>query len=118
MAKATVQAALGPVCIKRLSPKSTDEERQHADIVLMVCILSIVVTAPIGAILISISGPRLLTKTKQAPPTEGLLFHLSLPLTLIPYFFQYIRMFYVVEQRKVSTSKTFYIIFFLLHYYY
>lgn len=115
MAKATVQAALGPVCLKRLSPNNTDEERQHADIVLMVCILSIVVTAPIGAILISISGPRLLTKTKQAPPTEGLLFHLSLCLSF--HICSYIRMFYVVEQRKVSTSKTFYIIFFLLHYY-
>lgn len=71
MAKATVQAALGPVMLKRITDDSSDEEKHYADIILMVCILSIVVTAPIGAILISITGPRLLTKTKQAPPTEG-----------------------------------------------
>lgn len=72
MAKATVQAALGPVMLKRLSPHSTDKERYYADTVMMICILSIVVTAPIGAFLISITGPRLLTKTKQAIPTEGI----------------------------------------------
>lgn len=74
MAKATVQAALGPVAIKRLTSNNTEEERHYADIILMVCILSIVVTAPIGAILISITGTRLLTKTKQLPPTEGISF--------------------------------------------
>lgn len=31
---------------------------------MMVCILSIMITAPTGAILIALSGPRLLTKTK------------------------------------------------------
>lgn len=72
MAKATVQAALGPVCLKRLNESNTPEERHYAEVILMVCILSIVVTAPIGAILISILGPRLLTKTKQLPPTEGM----------------------------------------------
>lgn len=72
MAKATVQAALGPVCFKRLTDSNTPEERRYAELMLTVCILSIVVTAPIGAILISISGPKLLTKTKQLPPTEGL----------------------------------------------
>lgn len=30
----------------------------------MICVLSIMLTAPTGAILITISGPRLLTKTK------------------------------------------------------
>lgn len=71
MAKATVQAALGPVCLKRLTDSNTPEEEHYANLILMICILSIVVTAPIGAILISISGPRLLTKTKQMPPCEG-----------------------------------------------
>lgn len=71
MAKATVQAALGPVASRRITDSNTEEEKNFAEIMLMVCILSIVVTAPIGAILISISGPRLLTKTKQLPPTEG-----------------------------------------------
>lgn len=73
MAKATVQAALGPVALRKLAndPNTTDEQKHYAEIVLMICVLSIVLTAPIGAILISISGTRLLTKTKQMPPTEG-----------------------------------------------
>lgn len=73
MAKATVQAALGPVALKRLAedPNSTDEDKRLAEIVLTICVLSIVVTAPIGAILISISGTKLLTKTKQLHVVEG-----------------------------------------------
>lgn len=71
MAKATVQAALGPVMLRRITSENSDEERNYAEIILMVCIISIVVTAPIGAILITLTGPRLLTKTKQLPSTEG-----------------------------------------------
>lgn len=69
MAKATVQAALGPVALKHLS--ADDPDRHYAEIVLMVCILSIVLTAPTGAILISITGTKLLTKTKQPQNVEG-----------------------------------------------
>ncbi|TDG45673.1 hypothetical protein AWZ03_007948 [Drosophila navojoa] len=65
MAKATVQAALGPVALRHLNEKSTDDERNWAQIVQAVCILSILLTAPLGAILISVTGPRMLTKTKQ-----------------------------------------------------
>lgn len=74
MAKATVQAALGPVILKRLITDNIDhtqEEKTYAEIIQLVCILSIVVTAPIGAILISITGPRLLTKTKPMQNVEG-----------------------------------------------
>lgn len=71
MAKATVQAALGPVLLRRINQKDhTEEEERFAQIILMVCILSIVLTAPVGAILISITGPKLLTKTKPLKP-EG-----------------------------------------------
>lgn len=72
MAKATVQAALGPQLARKLKDESSPEEKNYADIILMVCILSIVLTAPIGAILISITGPRLLTKTKPITQVEGL----------------------------------------------
>lgn len=73
MAKATVQAALGPVILKKMrsNDESTDEMLRNAEVMLMICILSIVVTAPIGAIIISITGPKLLTKTKALPPAEG-----------------------------------------------
>lgn len=73
MAKATVQAALGPVALKHLDADSPD--RKYAEIVLMMCVLSIVLTAPLGAILISITGSKLLTKTKRkASIPEGKLF--------------------------------------------
>lgn len=72
MAKATVQAALGPVMLKRLNSNHSDEEQHYAELIMMVCILSIVVTAPLGAILISITGPRFLTKTKPLPPSDGM----------------------------------------------
>lgn len=69
MAKATVQAALGPVALKYLS--ADDPDKKYAEVVLMVCVLSIVLTAPTGAILISITGTKLLTKTKQPQNVEG-----------------------------------------------
>lgn len=37
----------------------------------MICVLSIILTAPTGAILITLSGPRLLTKTKFPQVQEG-----------------------------------------------
>lgn len=78
MAKATVQAALGPVILRRLANDTNDHPSEHktfAEIIQLVCVLSIVVTAPIGAILISITGPRLLTKTKPIQNVEGNVTH-------------------------------------------
>jgi len=72
MAKATVQAALGPVALKHLGNDASPEEKQYGETVLMICILSIVLTAPTGAILISITGTKLLTKTKQPHVVEGI----------------------------------------------
>nr|XP_022919164.1 sodium/hydrogen exchanger 9B2-like isoform X2 [Onthophagus taurus] len=70
MSKATVQAALAPVALGIVGDESPD--KTHAEIVLMICILSIILTAPTGAVLITLSGPRLLTKTKiPAPIPEG-----------------------------------------------
>ena len=48
----------------------TSKDKENGRIILMVCVLSIIVTAPIGAMLISILGPKLLTKTKASPLTE------------------------------------------------
>ncbi|XP_055859226.1 sodium/hydrogen exchanger 9B1 isoform X2 [Episyrphus balteatus] len=71
MSKATVQAALGPVAMKHLTSDATKEERHYAEIVQTISVLSIILTAPLGAILISISGTKLLTKTKQPKISEG-----------------------------------------------
>ncbi|XP_048484466.1 sodium/hydrogen exchanger 9B2 isoform X3 [Plutella xylostella] len=76
MAKATVQAALGPVALDEIRKISgvegpTAELIRYAETVMTICILSIVITAPIGAIVITIAGPRLLTKTTKPPVLEG-----------------------------------------------
>ncbi|XP_023247130.1 sodium/hydrogen exchanger 9B2 [Copidosoma floridanum] len=63
MAKATVQAALGPGTLDKVDHENETQKR-YAEIVLMLCVLSILITAPTGAILIMISGPKLLTKTR------------------------------------------------------
>lgn len=71
MAKATVQAALAPTTLDKVDP--TDPVQMlYAETVVTMCVLSILLTAPAGAIIISLSGPKLLTKTTApvAPP-EG-----------------------------------------------
>lgn len=71
MAKATVQAALGPVTLDEVNHKDT-EQVEYASTVLTLCVLSILLTAPTGAVIISLSGPKLLTKTTApALPPEG-----------------------------------------------
>ncbi|XP_024885513.1 sodium/hydrogen exchanger 9B2 isoform X1 [Temnothorax curvispinosus] len=67
MAKATVQAALGPVTLDEVD-KNDQQQVEYAETVLMMCVLSVLLTAPAGAIIISLSGPKLLTKT-TAPVT-------------------------------------------------
>ncbi|KAK5646398.1 hypothetical protein RI129_004862 [Pyrocoelia pectoralis] len=65
MSKATVQAALGPIALSIVGDKHP--EKDYAEKVLMICVLSIILTAPTGAILITLSGSRLLTKLKIHP---------------------------------------------------
>ncbi|XP_046737471.1 sodium/hydrogen exchanger 9B2 [Diprion similis] len=69
MAKATVQAALGPTALEQVSAEDA-ERTEYGETVLMLCILSILITAPIGAIIITLAGPRLLTKTRAAEQPE------------------------------------------------
>ncbi|XP_076244906.1 na[+]/H[+] hydrogen antiporter 1 isoform X2 [Calliopsis andreniformis] len=71
MAKATVQAALAPTTLDKVDPNDS-EQVFYAETVVTMCVLSILLTAPAGAIIITLSGPKLLTKTTApvAPP-EG-----------------------------------------------
>ncbi|KAK7867327.1 hypothetical protein R5R35_001106 [Gryllus longicercus] len=71
MSKATVQAALGPVALDLVRPENNEQKTGYAEKVLVVCVLSIMITAPVGAILMTILGPRLLKKTSMAPVVEG-----------------------------------------------
>ncbi|XP_019875363.2 sodium/hydrogen exchanger 9B2 isoform X2 [Aethina tumida] len=63
--KATVQAALAPVCLGLVDAGTTEYE--YSEKVLMICVMSIILTAPTGAILVTFLGPKLLNKTKQTP---------------------------------------------------
>lgn len=63
--KATVQAAIGPVALdtaRQLGAGAADEKLGLS--VLTIAVLSILITAPIGATFIMLGGPRLLTATK------------------------------------------------------
>lgn len=69
MSKATVQAALGPVLLGMVAAGS--KEHEYAQKILTICVLSIMLTAPLGGILITVLGPILLTKTKFTPDPEA-----------------------------------------------
>ncbi|XP_044734937.1 sodium/hydrogen exchanger 9B2-like [Chrysoperla carnea] len=57
--KATVQAALGPAALDKAT---TEDEEKNAMNVLVLSVLSIIITAPIGAWLILTFGPKLLPR--------------------------------------------------------
>ncbi|CAH0406873.1 unnamed protein product [Chilo suppressalis] len=72
MAKATVQAALGPAALDLVHNGKTAgsplaDEEYYAKTLLAVSVLSVVISAPLGAILIAITGPRLLNKDDDTP---------------------------------------------------
>uniref|UniRef100_A0A1B6E6M0 Cation/H+ exchanger transmembrane domain-containing protein n=1 Tax=Clastoptera arizonana TaxID=38151 RepID=A0A1B6E6M0_9HEMI len=69
--KATVQAALAPEALDlvRRSPNPTEEDLQRGAQVLTIAVLSILLTAPLGSIGISLSGPRLLSN-KPSPAKQ------------------------------------------------
>merc|ERR1712039_291141 len=61
MPKATVQAAIGALA---LDEATTDREKAMGQDILAIAVLSILCTAPLGAIAISFFGPRLLVLDK------------------------------------------------------
>lgn len=68
--KATVQAALGPVALDQIHMHDIDPfsyEAQMANIVLIISVLAIVLTAPLGAVLMVKLAPKFLQKS-QLPP--------------------------------------------------
>ncbi|XP_015790562.1 sodium/hydrogen exchanger 9B2-like [Tetranychus urticae] len=60
--KATVQAAIGPVALDLARSRGDQQAIENGILVLTVAILSILLTAPIGAVLIKLSAPKLLRK--------------------------------------------------------
>ncbi|XP_076802176.1 sodium/hydrogen exchanger 9B2-like [Clavelina lepadiformis] len=70
--KATVQAAIGPVALDTAKKLNAPEEIQNiAEQILTIAVLSILITAPLGAATIGLSGPVLLRK--QQVVNEGTL---------------------------------------------
>uniref|UniRef100_A0A1B6MRH4 Cation/H+ exchanger transmembrane domain-containing protein n=1 Tax=Graphocephala atropunctata TaxID=36148 RepID=A0A1B6MRH4_9HEMI len=71
--KATVQAALAPQALdmvrKMTAPPAVDLERGSQ--FLTIAVLSILITAPLGAIGASVAGPRLLAKHPSSPATPN-----------------------------------------------
>ncbi|XP_065200582.1 sodium/hydrogen exchanger 9B2-like isoform X2 [Planococcus citri] len=73
MSKASVQAVLAPAALESVRKAGKDKEADlpHADKLVTICIMAMLITVPIGAISITSLGTRLLTKTKQVVPVEG-----------------------------------------------
>ncbi|XP_055765976.1 sodium/hydrogen exchanger 9B2-like isoform X1 [Salvelinus fontinalis] len=64
--KATVQAAIGSTALDMARTKEDKELEKYGMDVLTVAVLSILLTAPVGALVIGLTGPRLLQKPKNA----------------------------------------------------
>lgn len=60
--KATVQAAIGPLALEMVDKYKADEHFELANSVLIASVLAIVLTAPLGALLMVKLSPRLLKK--------------------------------------------------------
>uniref|UniRef100_A0A3B3WMC9 Cation/H+ exchanger transmembrane domain-containing protein n=1 Tax=Poecilia mexicana TaxID=48701 RepID=A0A3B3WMC9_9TELE len=69
MPKATVQAAIGSTALDMARAKGNKEQIKYGMDVLTVAVLAILLTAPVGALIIGILGPRLLERPKT--PTCG-----------------------------------------------
>lgn len=61
--KATVQAAIGGYALDKARSIGDSTLESYGEIILTMAVLSIIITAPIGAAAIAISGPRLLKRT-------------------------------------------------------
>ncbi len=60
--KATVQAALAPLVVSKIQDGGieTEDLKSHGKIVVTLAVLAILITAPLGSVLIAFFGPRLL----------------------------------------------------------
>jgi len=60
--KATVQAALAPLVVSFVQAKTPGDPayEKHAEIVVTIAVLAILITAPLGSVLIALTGPKLL----------------------------------------------------------
>lgn len=57
---------MGPVALDLARHNGLPDEIQHASKILIIAVLAILITAPIGSIIITLLGPKLLTKVDVA----------------------------------------------------
>ncbi|XP_004549576.3 sodium/hydrogen exchanger 9B2 isoform X2 [Maylandia zebra] len=69
MPKATVQAAIGSTALDMARTKDDKQLQKYGMDVLTVAVLAILLTAPVGALIIGLCGPRLLQKPEN--PVSG-----------------------------------------------
>jgi NhaP-type Na+/H+ or K+/H+ antiporter len=62
------QAAIGPVALDIARKIHSAQDEAYARTVLIVVVLAILITAPIGATLITVLGPRLLEQEASTSP--------------------------------------------------
>ncbi|XP_054163338.1 sodium/hydrogen exchanger 9B2-like [Oppia nitens] len=67
--KATVQAAIGPIALDMARDKADQSSIETANLVLTIAVLSILITAPVGAIAIAFLGPKCLNKNTKTDLT-------------------------------------------------
>ncbi|XP_017776313.1 PREDICTED: mitochondrial sodium/hydrogen exchanger 9B2-like [Nicrophorus vespilloides] len=70
--KATVQAALGPAALDIAWSLGDKQLIEYSNVVIIVAVISIIITSPIGAVLIMQLGPRFLHRTTENTATEVL----------------------------------------------
>ncbi|XP_048092314.1 sodium/hydrogen exchanger 9B2 [Alosa alosa] len=70
MPKATVQAAIGSTALDLARAEGNEVLEEYGLQVLTVAVLSILITAPIGAVAIGLAGPRLLQKYTSMPDEQ------------------------------------------------
>uniref|UniRef100_A0A671WV32 Cation/H+ exchanger transmembrane domain-containing protein n=1 Tax=Sparus aurata TaxID=8175 RepID=A0A671WV32_SPAAU len=70
MPKATVQAAIGSTALDMARSRGDKVSENYGMDVLTVAVLSILLTAPVGALVIGLAGPRLLQKPKNSASGE------------------------------------------------
>ncbi|CAJ1052284.1 sodium/hydrogen exchanger 9B2 isoform X1 [Xyrichtys novacula] len=70
MPKATVQAAIGSTALDMARSKNDTQLQKYGMDVLTVAVLAILLTAPVGALIIGLTGPRLLQKPKNSSSGE------------------------------------------------
>uniref|UniRef100_A0A674NV10 Cation/H+ exchanger transmembrane domain-containing protein n=1 Tax=Takifugu rubripes TaxID=31033 RepID=A0A674NV10_TAKRU len=70
MPKATVQAAIGSTALDMARTKNDLQLQKYGMDVLTVAVLAILLTAPVGALIIGLAGPQLLQKPKSSVSSE------------------------------------------------